>query len=266
MSTRLTLSQLIWRVALVLVLAAIAGGAALAISHTQPKSYTATSQLVYGVTLRPELQALGAGTNDATQDTTRINTEVAVLNSHDIAQRTAKADPGLGLSAQDISDKVKATAENESLVADLVVTDTSPSRAVRLLHDYRNQYLKVRRAGEKQRARTVAKALKSELNGLPHAERTGSRGAELRQQLGALTALEHSGSGVPEVSENAYAPATATAPKTMRNVIFGVLFGLALGIGLLAIRPAKRSTGSTERHYDRPGAERDLEEPVTIER
>jgi capsular polysaccharide biosynthesis protein len=278
MSTRLTFGQLLWRVALVLVLAAIAGAAALVLSQRTEKSYTATSQLVYGVTLRPDLQALGAGTNDATQDVTRINTETAVLNSYDVAQRTARANAGLGMSANDIHDHVRATAVNESLVANLTATDTSAQKAMQLLRAYRAQYLKLRSDQTKQRAAQVENDLKAELASLPSSQRTGSRGAQLRQQLGALAALKRSGSGVPEVSQDAYAPSSAASPNTTRNVLFGILFGAALGIGLVALRPVRRAeadghgdggangNGSAERHYDRPGAERELEDPVGVER
>jgi capsular polysaccharide biosynthesis protein len=274
MSTRLTLGQLLWRAALVLVLAAIAGAAALVLSSRTEKSYTATSQLTYGVTLRPELQALGAGTNDATQDVTRINTETAVLNSYDVAQRTAKANPGLQMSANEIHSHVKATAVTDSLVANLVATDTSDPKATQLLRAYRSQYLKLRQTQTKQRAKQVENDLKAELASMPASQRTGSRGAQLRQQLGALAALKRSGSGVPEVSQDAYAPSAAASPNTTRNVLFGILFGAALGIGLVALRPMRRASDvgdhdgrrSAERDYDRPGAERELEDPVGVER
>lgn len=262
MSTRWTFSQLLRRAVMVLVLAAVAGAAALALSHRQAKEYQATSLLAYGAALRPELQVIGTGAIDGVSDTTRINTAVAVLNSHDLAVRTQRANPDLRLSAKDIDAKVTATAQRDTQVAALSAVDSSPERVVRLLGAYAREAVALQRDGERARATAVARTLQSALRALPASSRKGERGATLRQQLGALTVLRRVGSGIPQVVQAPYRPEAAAAPQTGRNVLFGVLFGLALGIGLLALRPGHRLA---ERDDDRPGAEREAER-VAVER
>jgi capsular polysaccharide biosynthesis protein len=262
MSTRWTFSQLLWRVVMVLVLAAVAGAAALVLSHRQAKEYQATSLLAYGVALRPELQVLGAGANDGVSDATRINTAVAGLNSRDLAVRTQRANPDLRLSAKDIDTKVTATAQRDTQVAALSAIDSSAERVVRLVRAYAREAVAFQRQRERARAAAVARSLRAELRELPSSARRGERGAVLRQQLGALAVLERSGSGVPQVIQQAYRPDVAAAPQTGRNVLFGVIFGVALGIGLVALRPGQRLP---ERDDDRPGAEREAER-VAVER
>jgi capsular polysaccharide biosynthesis protein len=256
----LTLGGLLVRALLVLIVAAIAAVVAFALSERQPKRYQAQTQLAYGIALRPELQVLGTGFIDATDDDVRLATEVQVLNSFDIARRTVRAAPDLGLTAKEVDDRVQAAPVGDTQVASITAKDSSPARAARLAAVYREQYLTDRRVRDRRRAREVSDALSERLRSLPRSQRIGATGAQLRTQLGALTVLERSGSGVPQLVQGVRASSTAVSPQTSRNVLFGALFGLAVGIGLVALRPpARRSPPSPEGDGDDAGAYRDRE-------
>ena len=249
---------------LVLAVVVLAAAAGLAMSSRQPTRYEAQTQLLYGIALRPEIQVLGTGFIDATDDDVRLATEVQVLNSYDVAQRTAEAAPDLRLSPSQVDSRVQAAPVGETQVASITATESSPERAARLAAVYRKQYLTERRVRERRRAREVSEALSRRLRNLPSSQRTGATAAQLRAQIGALTALQSTGSGVPQVVQGVRASSTAVTPQTTRNVLFGALFGLAVGIGLVALRPATRrrvpsSPGSPERDGDDAGAHVDRE-------
>jgi len=258
----LTLGGLLVRALLVLIVAAIAAAVAFALSERQPKRYQAQTKLAYGIALRPELQVLGTGFIDATDDDVRLATEVEILNSYDIARRVAEEAPELGLTAKEIDDRVSAAPVGDTQVASITAKDSTPEKAARLAAVYRKQYLTERRVRDRRRAREVSDALSRRLRDLPRSQRTGATGASVRTQLGALDVLERSGSGVPQVVQGVRASSTAVSPQTSRNVLFGALFGLAVGIGLVALRPPARRPEpprSTERDGDDAGAYRDRE-------
>jgi capsular polysaccharide biosynthesis protein len=235
MTLRIDIRAFAVRAALVILIAAVVGAAAFVLSERQAERYDTAVRLSYAP--GPELQALGLV--DPTENKVRMNTEAAALESFDLAVRTSRAVPDLGLAADDVAADVSAVALPDSQVVELRARAGSAQAAVRLLEVYRDQFLDLRRERERDRAREAETALRRRLGELPRSQRTGALGASLRAQLGALEVVRRSGTDVPQPIEAVRRPTAPSAPRVGRNVLFGVLFGLALGIGLVAIRPTR---------------------------
>lgn len=225
---------------LVLVVAGLVTVAAYVLSTRQTKQYAATTVLLFSTT-SPELQALGVGfTPDPTDVDVRVANEAKVLGSFELAAATRAAVPALGLSANRIHDDVTASPERGTEVVDLTATADTPRKALTLVDAYYRAYRRSRQVSSKSRTDRALRALKQRLAALPQTQARGQLGAQLRAQEGALTILRTRGTNTPEVIERARLPTSITAPRTRRNVLFGVLLGLLLGIGLVALRAELR--------------------------
>ena len=255
----MTLGGIAVRVLLVAVVATAAALSALLLSKQQEPVYEATTELLIGASVRPELQILGPPfTGDGTENEIRMSTEAELANSHLIAQRTARSARELGMNADEVDAGVTAAAVGETQVLKISATGTSRERAERLLSAYRAMYLSTRRARQRKRAAAVADALERRLARLSPDDAAGPMGASLRNQLNALEALEEVGGG-PEVVDVVRASSEPTSPKTGRNVLFGLLFGLALGVGLVALRSELlRRRPEPPRHRVRAERDQDL--------
>jgi capsular polysaccharide biosynthesis protein len=230
------------RAALVLLVGALAGAAALAFSNSQPKQYSSEMQLGFGRLMSPELQLLGPGVSEPQVDAdVRIQTEAEDVKSFNVAQATAKAEPQLGYNAGQVAGHISVAGVRNTLVVAVTAKAPTPRGAARLAQAYGEQYIRLRRHRERRRALRVEDALKKQLNTLTKAQKKGVQGAGLRSQIHAVEALREVGSGSPQIIENARATALIATPNTLRNVLFGVIFGLAVGVGMVALRSESRS-------------------------
>lgn len=224
------------RAILVVLLAGIVGTVAYVLSKRQPQRYDASVRLSFAA--GPDRQALGLA--DPTDNTVRLNTEAAALESFDLAVATSRAVPALSLSADEVADRMSAAALPESQVVQVAARGATANEAVRLLEAYRDLYLERRERRERAEARDAERALRARLADIPRSERDGAFAGSLRLQLGGLAVVRRLGTGVPRPLEGVRRPTVASAPQTRRNTLFGVLFGLAAGIGLVAMLPRRR--------------------------
>jgi capsular polysaccharide biosynthesis protein len=232
-------TTIVFRVLLVVVLAAIAAAVGLAVSAGQKKEYQASTDLVFESFAAPELGVLGAGFVVGGPDANRRTAaDIVMLQSRDVAVATARANPGLGYTPNEIRAHISAHSPGPVDLIRLTARAGSPSKARALVLAYRKQYKLLRREREQKRARSAARALEGELARLSPRLRANARGDVLRDQIGQLEVISKIGTGLPVVTDGAYAQAAAVAPQTSRNVLFGLLFGALLGVGLLVLRSA----------------------------
>ena len=253
----MTIATVTIRVLLVAVIAALVGLAALVFSRQQQPEYSASSDLLVGSAVRPELAILGPPfTGDGTDNAIRMNTAATVAGSHAVAAATAKAKPDLGYDADGVAARVHVAALPQSQVLRITATGPSAGKAAALLSAYRRQYLASERQRQRRNARRVLADVQRRFADLPAGDQTGPLGASVRNQIAALRELERVGS-VPEVIDPLNASAAPSTPKTGRNVLFGVLFGLAVGIGLVALRSelGKRSGAGAPARFEREPSE-----------
>jgi polysaccharide biosynthesis transport protein len=237
-------TSIVLRVLLVLVLAAVAGAAAVAFSNAQPKEYASAMRLGFGRLASPEFQLLGPGFSEPqVDDTVEINTDAAEVNSFDVAAATAKAAPDLHYNAGQVARAIDATGNRDTLIVTVLARASTPQRAARLANVYAQQFLALRRAGERKRATSVKRALRAQYRTLTKKEKASGRGGGLLAQMNTVEVLRRVGSGEPRIIDHARPSGAPASPNTLRNVLFGVLFGLAVGIGLVALRAETKNRG-----------------------
>ncbi len=232
----MTIASLAIRILLVALIAAIVGLAALVLSHRQEPQYSASTDLLVGSSVRPELAVLGPPfTGDGTDNTIRMNTVAAVAASHAVAASTARAKPDLGYDAGEVAEHVSVAPLPQSQVLRISATGPSAAKASELVTAYRQQYLNAERNRQRRSARRVQSSVQQRFDDLPRSDQKGTLGASLRNQIAALRELARVGT-LPQIVDPLRASSAPSEPKTSRNVLFGILFGLAVGIGLVALR------------------------------
>jgi capsular polysaccharide biosynthesis protein len=225
------------RVLLVAVIAAGVGVAALLFSRAQPTRYQAEAKLTFSAATRPELQVLGSGFSRPTIDpVTFTATNAELVASHRVAAEVADARPELGLSADEVADRISVSPVSGTELVEVRASGETPGAARELAQTYLTEFRRWFRSRERSRAREVRRVLADRYDEFSQSQRESDTGASVRDQLSALTILEEVGSGSPDVVEGAHGSGSPQQPQTRRNVLFGVIFGLAVGIGLVALR------------------------------
>jgi len=232
-----------WVIGLCLVLAA---GSALGFSLAQRKEYTATASLLFR---DPGLDQgiLGTQSSSNTDPTREAATNVALVKSPAVAQRTANVLHG-PLSANSIAGKMGITAEGQSNVISVAATDPSPGFAARLANTYARQFIVFRRAADVAKIRQVQSSVQSELQALPPDQLSSPAGHSLQTRVEQLDTLASLQTGNAELVQAAAAPHSPSSPKTKLNVAIGAVLGLLIGVGLalLSERLNRRLRGSDE--------------------
>ena len=233
----MTLRQLLLRVILVALIAALCGGVAYALSSGQEKRYQATTVLLFSGTT-PELAAVGYRPGDGEEDR-EVRNRIAEVEAYDVAVATAEALDGRW-TPQQIAADVSAVNPAGSDTVRIQALAGSPQDAALLATQYRRQFLLREKRQVTARAEKAIEALEGALRELPVEGQRGSRGDALRAQIGVLEILARTG-GEPVITEGTRAGSGPVEPQTTRNTLFGLLFGALLGIGLVLLRGATRT-------------------------
>jgi uncharacterized protein involved in exopolysaccharide biosynthesis len=232
--------MLLQRVVLVIVVTLLVGGAAFAYSVSQEKQYESTMTIGIGRTLfSPEYSFFGLVEPDVEEET-RIETEAKVIESVEVAEATARANPRFGYTAGQIAGLVTTEPLRGTMLVRIRARGSSPIAAFLLTNAYGNTYLNMRAQEDRRRTREAARALEARLAQLAPSRARGALGDNIRAQIGALTVFQRTGTGAYRVVERARPSASAVQPQTRRNVTFGLLFGVVVGIGLVALRRDRR--------------------------
>ena len=179
-----------------LILGSVIVGVAVAVVIT----IQATPQ--YASTARIFVSTSNATSEDAAQGTgfseQRVGSYADVLKSLDLSERVVD-DLGLDISAQSLSEKIKAEVVPETVVLKITVTDSSPARA-----------------------QEINTAVVTELQAVV---------TELETPPGRRVPLLKA-----TVVESPSLPASPEAPRPLINYGLGALLGLLLGLGLALLR------------------------------
>ena len=235
----MTFLQILIRVVLVVVIAAIAGTAAYLFSSRQDDRYQATTRLLFAPATA-ELRAIGFGAAD-NEEEREIANKVFEVESFDVARDTAEAIDDPRFTPDVIAEDVTASNERGSDVVTIRALADSPQLAATLATQYRRQFIFREQDQVQSRSKKALESLEDALSDLPLTARRSGRGDTIRSQMGALEVLARTG-GDPVIAEGTKASAKPVEPQTTRNTLFGVLFGALLGIGLVALRGATRSS------------------------
>ncbi len=208
---------------------------ALAYSLLQTPQYTASASLLFGSTSLD--QRLQSSSNTEESDPIRAAaTNLKLVSLRRISVLTAEALDQAGLTADEVSEKVKVNPEGESDLVSVEATDESPEFAAELANTFARQYIAFRRDSDRAkvtRAQSLIDAQLADLSPEVRASEVGDRLEEKKRQLEVVGALQ---TGNAELVQPAVAPDSPSSPQTQRNVALGILLGIFLGVGLALLR------------------------------
>lgn len=182
-----------WKLLLAGTLAGLLGGGAASIL-VQP-TYTVETQLFVAIQSSGSIQELQQGN---TFSQARVQSYVKTVTTPVVLQPAIDT-LGLDVSANDLSERVKATTELNTVLINISVSDASPVQAAAI-------------------AQAVADSLVKAVDSLEKPTAGGTSPVSL------------------SIITPAVAPAEPSAPNTRLNLLLGLLAGSALGTGAVAVR------------------------------
>ena len=241
------------RLPLIALCAVIVASAAYVASKRQTEKYTATASLVFNTnTLAQQIAGLSVGvTNPLVQQASNVE----LVRLGDMAERTAEKLGG-GLTPGAVSGSVSVSAQGESTVVDVSVTDTSPARAARIANTYVKIFVAEQTRATRAYFKSALKLVERQLAELSPSQREGQDGLALQNRAQTLRLLSGLSAGTVQIAQKAVPPTTPSSPKTSRNTALGLLLGLVIGFGLALLLEQLdrriREAEELERIYDVP--------------
>jgi capsular polysaccharide biosynthesis protein len=223
------------------------------LSSRQAERYEASSLLL----LRPVGASLiSTGASGARQEGQGGATTALLVASRDVLRRVAQRE-NVTLDADELRGAVKVEPLSNTDVVRVTATTGSAEEAAAVANGVAREYVSLRRAQTRARARAAREALRRQYEALPETQQESQAGLQLQQRIDELRVLQSVGGDDPELAESAVVPAAPMAPKPRRDALLGGLFGLLLGAGLATLRL------TADRRVRRPqDIERALDAPV----
>jgi receptor protein-tyrosine kinase len=225
-----TLRVLLKRWVLILFCGLLAAVAAVGISLTQPKEYTASSQLLFQNT-QFDQQLFGSNFISPVADaTSQQATNISLVALPTVAARTGAS---LHIPARVVASEVSISGVGQSNLAKVTVTDREPTRTARIANIYAQQYVLFRQQADRATVAAARRLVQRQLNALTPERRAGSVGQQLQNRANDLGVLASLQTGNAQVAQAAGVPTSPSSPKTARNGALGALLGLLVGLGLV---------------------------------
>jgi capsular exopolysaccharide synthesis family protein len=213
---------------IVLVAALICGGVAGLVARSQPKEYSATSQLLFRAS--PLSNAvLGTQVISGSIDPARDSaTNQDLVRSLEVATAVEKT-LNLGIPPSKLLDKISVQSAANSDIITITAKDSNPKRAARVANGFATGYVTFAQQQDQNRISQGEQLLRQRLASLPPGS---SETPSLQAALQKLIALEAVQTGNAQIADRASVPTGPSSPRPLRDAVLGTLFGLALGVGL----------------------------------
>jgi capsular exopolysaccharide synthesis family protein len=205
----------------------VVGAASFAISVSKQKEYSANAVLLFRQADLDQ-QLFGSQSLSASNDPVRdAATQLALVSLHTVSQLTSQALGGHP-SPSYIAEEVDVSANGQSNLLNIKVTDPDPARAARIANTYAAQYIQFAIQADRNKVQQALRLIKAQL---PSAPRGAARSQLLSQQerLKVFAALQ---TGNTEVVQSAQAPGSPSSPQPKRDAALGLLLGILLGLAL----------------------------------
>jgi polysaccharide biosynthesis transport protein len=203
--------------------------AALALSLSATKKYSATSSLLIGSTSANLNALVDANAGSASDPQRDQATALLLVTSGSVAERVQKA-LKLGGSPSDLTAEVSAASSPDANLIDITATDPDPVRARNLANAFAEQYVSYRRESDLAVLEQGQRLLEQRRDQLPP-DAAGQR-STIDQAIQRVIAQQGATTGGAQVVDKADTPSVPSSPRTKRNVALGILLGLVLGLGL----------------------------------
>ncbi len=208
----------------------LAAAAVYGYSKYQTKRYTATASLVFNNNQSGQQLAGLPATSSSTQQAQQ-NTNLKLVEIGDMAEKTANR-LGQGLTEEKVSKNVSASAQAESNIVEVSVTNTSTVLAADIANTYAKIFVAEQQSENHAYYKSALALVNKQLGALSTKERLSSAGLALENRAQSLGVLAELRSGSVKLARAAKIPRSPSSPKTARNTVLGGVLGLLLGLGI----------------------------------
>jgi receptor protein-tyrosine kinase len=213
------------KIAVLLVFLGVTG-AALALSLSKEKQYTASSTLLFRDPAIDRIlyRTIPPPSVDVNTDSL-TNQKLVKLAA--VAQRTAERLGGGPITSALVFSKVSVVRQGQSLLVSVTATDHNPQFAARVANTFAAEYINWRREADRALIRRAQRDIQRQLNEV--AEPNRETLIKSKQNLGVIAALQN---GKAELVQTAKPPSSPSSPKPVRDGVLGAMMGLILGVSL----------------------------------
>jgi succinoglycan biosynthesis transport protein ExoP len=207
----------------------VVGGVALGLSLLGEDKYEAKAAILFRQSATASLLDPGLGGEGDPERAAATRKQLLELDV--VARQTARAMGG-GLTADDVSDKIRIDAQTQADVVDVHATAESGRIAARIANTYASAFIASSQRSERAQIVVGIARLRRALERLPRARRFGATGDEFRNRIRKLRGARPLQTGNAELVQRAEVPGAPVPRHIERNVLFGLLLGGVLGFAL----------------------------------
>lgn len=225
------------RLWLIVLIAAVAGGAAYYLSTLQTKMYQATAKIIYAPQLSTQVAGQAAvdpyGQEDALQSVaTSIDNPVLTQRTAALVAQQAPGSPKYKLTAQ--PEGTTTSTDLINAVVDVTAASSSPRTAQAAANAYAASFIDTRKQAQVSQLTSALDTLKGQMAGFKTAAaKEGSDYLLLAQSAQSLEVRIATATGDFSVAVPALLPTSPYKPRPVRNAILGLGVGLFVAIGLI---------------------------------
>jgi len=215
------------RFAVIVLVTALAAGAAVLLASREPDAYEATATLLFRESNISQL-VTGVATGSPSTPERNAATNLGLVSLNTVAERTAKTLGG-GWTDTSVADSIQSAPSGQSDLVTITATATTPREATRLANTYAETFVGMRRTLVRDQ---IVAARTSVLDELDNRGITSSRKRQLRRDADQLRLLASVQDGGVSVAQPAIEPTSRSAPEPARSGVLGALIGLLIGTAL----------------------------------
>ena len=228
------LSSVRRRIGVVLLCMVVVPAAALALSLSEQKQYSAAASLLFRDPAFDQKLFGSTVVSSPTDPTREAATNVQLVSLQVVSARTAKALDDLR-SAPQIQAEVTVSPAGQSDVVTVTATDPEPAVAANLANTFAKEFIAFRRDADRSKISSAQRLVQAQLAKMTPALRAGKQGEALKQRAEQLQILAALQTGNAELVQPATVPASPSSPRPLRNTAVGLLLGVLLGLGLAVL-------------------------------
>jgi Mrp family chromosome partitioning ATPase/capsular polysaccharide biosynthesis protein len=247
------------QVALIVAIAILVPVAAVVATFFQEDRYVASATLLFRSAPLQQVDLFGTQPPDqsGSQNADREQaTNLRLVTLPVVADLTARAVPGLGLTGADIRNSVSIQADGNSSLITISASTGDRIRSATLANAFAAQYIAFRKRSDSEQFLQARQMIDGLLARLPADQRNGPRGASLRSRSSNLTLAASLQGGNAQLVQRATPPSARSSPNVKQNALLGLAVGVLAALAIAALRDRLdqriHATEEIERIYGRP--------------
>ena len=216
------------RLKLIVACILVATAAAAAYAKLAPKTWEAESHLLI-TPVNSETSLMGLGLLTTSSDVTGdVSTAASFVTTPEVGSLVAKRVGGI--TPREALTSVSAVPVAQSNVIAITASASTAARARKLANAFAEETVSHRTELLHQRINQLLPAVRSQVEALPSASRSGP--GSLGERLASLETLRTAPDPTITLQSLASLPEAPSSPRTKISIIAGILVGLVIGIGV----------------------------------